>query len=88
MPGADAVRLNERPVNVARVAEITGNSKGYVYNLVMQGKIPYHKNGSRGGKGAVRFYESEVNAWMRDGWTFVDSQGGLHEAADKILEGV
>lgn len=31
MQGANAVKLNERPVKVGRVAEITGYSAGYIY---------------------------------------------------------
>ena len=53
MQGANAVKLNERPVKVGRVAEITGYSAGYIYQLVSAGKIPFHKHGGAGTKGAV-----------------------------------
>lgn len=70
MQGANAVKLNERPVKVGRVAEITGYSAGYIYQLVSAGKIPFHKHGGAGTKGAVRFYESEITDWIKNGWGF------------------
>lgn len=79
------VRLNERPIKAARVAEITGYSKGYVYQLVSWGKIPFHKRGEAGGKGAVRFFESEITDWMKHDWEFSPSQNEIHAEAEKIV---
>lgn len=87
MQGNNAVRLNERPIKIARVAEITGYSVSHVYRLVHEEKIPFHKRGGVGTKGAVRFYESEITDWMKSGWGFSPAEGDLHGQAEKILEG-
>lgn len=87
MQGNDTVKLNERPIMVARVAEITGYSKGYVYQLVSQQKIPFHKRGGTGTKAAVRFFESEITDWMKSGWGFSPAQDDIHDAAEKIVGG-
>lgn len=87
MQGTDTVRLNERPIKVARVAEITGYSKGYVYQLVSLGKIPFHKRGGTGTKAAVRFFESEITDWMKSGWGFSPAQDDILDAAEKIVGG-
>lgn len=87
MQGNNAVRLNERPITIDRVAEITRYSKGYLYQLVSAGKIPFHKRGSIGSKGAVRFYESEITDWMISEWGFSPAEDDLHGQAEKILEG-
>lgn len=85
MQGANAVKLNERPVKVGRVAEITGYSAGYIYQLVSAEKIPFHKHGGAGTKGAVRFYESEITDWIKNGWGFSPSQDDISAKAEKIL---
>ena len=87
MQGTDAVRLNERPIKVARVAEITGYAKGYVYQLVASGKIPFHKRGGPGTKGAVRFYESEITDWIKNGWEYSPAQDDVSSRADEIIGG-
>ena len=87
MQGNNIAGLNERPITIDHVAEITRYSKGYLYQLVSAGKIPFHKRGNIGGKGAVRFYESEIMDWMRSGWGFSPAEDDLHGQADKILEG-
>lgn len=86
MQGANAVKLNERPVKVGRVAEITGYSAGYIYQLVSAGKIPFHKHGGAGTKGAVRFYESEITDWIKNGWGFSPSQDDI--SAQTVHESV
>lgn len=86
MQGVNAVRLNERPVKVDRVAELTGYSKGYIYQLIHKGQIPYHKRGGTGTKSAVRFYESEINDWMRNDWESVASNDVMDGMADRLLE--
>lgn len=83
----DAVKLNERPVTTARAAEFTGYSKAHIYRLVHEGRIPYHKRGSAKGSGALRFYESELSRWMKDDWHFSPASGGLHETAERLLDG-
>lgn len=88
MQGSNMVRLNEQPVKVSRVAEITGYSEGYVYQLVKAKKIPFHKRGEAGTKGAVRFYESEINDWIKNGWGFSPAQEDLHCEAEKIVGGL
>ncbi|MBQ3799621.1 MAG: helix-turn-helix domain-containing protein [Treponema sp.] len=88
MQGIAAVTLNERPVSIARVAEITGYSRGYLYVLVHEKKIPFHKRGAAGGKSRLRFYESEINAWVREGWTFSPAQGDINAEAERIVEGL
>ena len=86
MQGTDIARLNERPIKIDRVAEITGYSVSHVYRLVHEAKIPFHKRGGAGTKGAVRFYESEITDWMKNGWGFSPAEDDLHGQAEKILE--
>lgn len=88
MQGIDAVKLNERPIKVARVAEITGYSEGYIYQLVSSGKIPFHKRGETGSKGAVRFFESEIIDWLKNGWGFSPAQDDIYASAEKIVRGL
>jgi predicted DNA-binding transcriptional regulator AlpA len=38
--------------------ELTGYSRGYIYNLVLEKKLPHRKPG--GEKGRLFFFESEV----------------------------
>ncbi|MGP1444334.1 helix-turn-helix transcriptional regulator [Treponema sp.] len=80
-----SVKLNERPVKVARIADLTGYSKDYIYQLVHRGKIPFHKRGDAGSKGTLRFFESEVTEWIMK--SFTPSVSDLYEQANKILEG-
>ena len=87
MQGTDMVRLNERAVKVARAAELTGYSVAHIYRLVREGKIPYHKRAGRSNKGAVRFYESEINDWIKNGWEFSPAQDDIHAEAEKLLGG-
>lgn len=88
MHGGDSVRLNERPIRISQVADITGYSQSHLYRLVREGRIPFHKNGRAGSKGAVRFYESEIDDWIKNGWVFSPAQANLDAQADKILEGM
>lgn len=88
MHGGDSVRLNERPIRISQVADITGYSQSHLYRLVREGRIPFHKNGRAGSKGAVRFYESEIDDWIKNGWVFSPAQTDLDAQADKILEGM
>lgn len=82
-----AAPLNERPVTVGRVAEITGYSKGYIYQLVSSGKIPFHKRGEAGTKAAVRFYESEITDWMKNGWGYFPAREEVSAEAERIAGG-
>ena len=74
-------------LDIKDVAEITGYSKGYVYQLVSQQKIPFHKRGGAGTKAAVRFYESEINDWMKNGWGFSPAQDDIQSEAEKLVGG-
>ncbi|MBO4507290.1 MAG: helix-turn-helix domain-containing protein [Spirochaetaceae bacterium] len=86
--GTDVARLNERPVKINRVAEMTGYSKGYVYQLVASGQIPYHKRGGVGSKSSVLFFESEIIDWIRNKWEFCPAQDDIHACAEKIVGGL
>jgi predicted DNA-binding transcriptional regulator AlpA len=79
------VKLNERPIRIARVAELTEYSVGYLYSLVSTGQIPYHKRQNAGKKSAVRFFESEIIAWMTHDKH--ESASDLHDMARAILNG-
>lgn len=87
MQGTEAVKLNEQAVKIGRAAELTGYSVAHIYRLVREGKIPFHKRVGKSNKGAVRFYESEINDWIKNGWEFSPAQDELHEMAEKILGG-
>ena len=78
------VKLNERPIKAEQVAEMLGYSRGYVYQLVMRKKIPFHKWGK--GKGAVLFFESEILNWIRNTWEYSPAQNDIEQRAGKILE--
>ena len=80
----NTVRLNERPIHVADVADMLGYSKGYVYQLVMNKEIPFHKR--CGGKGSVLFFESELLDWIHKSWEYSPAQCDITERTEKILK--
>ena len=82
---AEFVKLNERAVTVNRAAELTGYSVAHIYRLVREHKIPFHKRSGKSNKGAVRFFESELENWIKSDWGFSPAEADIHAKADEIL---
>lgn len=69
-PIAETV-IDERLIKIGRAAEITGFTKGYLYELVYKNAIPYVRINR-----SIRFDPVELDKWMR--------AGRLHVLADVI----
>lgn len=49
-------------INVNYAAKILDTTKGTIYNLVHEKRIPYHKQGSK-----LYFFKSELLKWIKEG---------------------
>lgn len=56
------VQDNDDLVKIDEIVKLTGYKKGYVYQLVNEGKIPFHKVGR-----SLRFSRKEIQEWLRAG---------------------
>lgn len=52
--------VNNRPINVNRVSEITGKTMNTIRQYVRMGLIPCYRMGQN-----LFFYESEIEEWMK-----------------------
>jgi excisionase family DNA binding protein len=71
----------ERPISIGKVIEITGYSRGYIYNLIHTGKIPHWK--PTGKKGRIFFFESEIIGFIARNKKLADYE--IRNMADTIL---
>ena len=77
-------KTDEKPLCVNEAAELTGYSKGYIYQLIHFGKIPYHKpTGSL--KSRVFFKKSELLDFIYRNKKSTDYE--ISETASTILNG-
>jgi excisionase family DNA binding protein len=53
--------MDKTYLTIKQVAEITGYSKGTLYNFVNRKEIPYHKNPK---SRSIRFMKGEILGWM------------------------
>jgi excisionase family DNA binding protein len=73
--------MKETPITIARVIEITGYSRSYIYKLIHGKRIPCRK--PTGGK--LFFYESEILDFLNRNRQAADYE--VSEQADAILNG-
>ncbi|GHT78553.1 hypothetical protein FACS1894130_05330 [Spirochaetia bacterium] len=76
-------KTDEKPLGIKEAAELTGYSRGYIYQLIHWGKIPHHK--PTGLKGKVFFKKSELLDFIYSGKKSADYE--VSEAAEAILNG-
>lgn len=62
IPGMPTIEIDEVFLTVNQVSTVFKLAKGSIYNLVHQGKIPFHKSGRK-----VLFKKSELSKWMKKG---------------------
>ena len=73
----------EPPIQVARVMELSGYSRSYIYKLVHWKKLPCHKPTGKGGK--LFFLESEIIDFLTRNRQSADYE--LSEKAEALLNG-
>jgi excisionase family DNA binding protein len=69
-------------LTIKQVAEITGYSKGTLYNFVNRKEIPYHKNPT---SRSIRFMKGEILDWMNKKFTKVET---IDSRVDKIVKSI
>jgi excisionase family DNA binding protein len=72
-------QVRERPIQLEKVMELTGYSRGYIYKLTHEKKIPFTK--PNGGK--LFFYESKILDFLARNGQAADYE--VSEQADGIL---
>jgi predicted DNA-binding transcriptional regulator AlpA len=71
----------DRPIPMSRVMELTGYSRGYIYQLVFCKKLPCHKPGGKRGK--LFFFENEIMDFASRNKQSADYE--IAEQADAVL---
>jgi excisionase family DNA binding protein len=70
-----------KPIPMSKVLELTGYTRGYIYQLVHYNKIPCHK--PTGKRGRIHFFETEILDFLYRGKQATDYE--VSEKADAIL---
>lgn len=73
-PKPPDVRLNEDMITIKEVAQKCGLSERGIRNLIAKKEIPFRKLGA-GKKPPVRFYPSEIDAWINQNGVVLELNG-------------